>query len=141
MRSLDVKIEVIIDHFRFEIARKHVTMLFLGTLQKSISSRNSLYSKSITHSLITLGLSLSVDFAMVVPRYGILYPLTIVYKTLQGSYSFSPTNRLVPVFCMKNQNIFKIIYLQQMNVYFPPMIGMARYRLLINDLANLLIIF
>ena len=42
---------------------------------------------------------------------------------------------------MKNQNIFKIIYLQQMNVYFPPMIGMARYRLLINDLANLLIIF
>ena len=54
---------------------------------------------------------------------------------------FSLTNRLVPVFCMKNQNIFKIIYLQQMNVYFPPMIGMARYRLLINDLANILIIF
>ena len=41
MRSRDVKTEVNIDHFRFEIPRKHLIMLSLGTLQKSISPRNS----------------------------------------------------------------------------------------------------
>ena len=41
MGSRDVKTEVTIDHFGFEIPRKHLIMLSLGTLQKSISSRNS----------------------------------------------------------------------------------------------------
>ena len=32
---------IIYDHYRFEIPRKHLTMIFLGTLQKSTSSWNS----------------------------------------------------------------------------------------------------
>ena len=41
MWSRDVKTEVTINHFRFEIPRKHLIMISLSPLQKSISSRNS----------------------------------------------------------------------------------------------------
>ena len=36
MRSLDVKHEVTVDHFRFEIPRKHLTMIFMGTFHNSL---------------------------------------------------------------------------------------------------------
>ena len=47
MQSRDVKTEVFLYPFRFEIPRKHLTMLSLGTLQKKISSRNSPYCNEL----------------------------------------------------------------------------------------------